>query len=90
MKKIIALILIALTIPAMAQHRHGRGHYSGSNWGWVAPAIIGGVIVYGVTRPTQPPPVVYQPQLPPPPGGFHYEQILDAGCNCYRWVLVQG
>jgi hypothetical protein len=35
--------------------------------------------------------VVYQPPvLPPAPYGYHYEQILDANCNCYRWVLVQG
>lgn len=91
MKKIIALVLVMLSIPAIAQHRHyGHHHHSGGSWGWVAPALIGGAIVYGATRPVQPPPVVYQPQLPPPPYGFHYEQILDAGCNCYRWVLVQG
>lgn len=93
MTKLIALILIALSIPAMAQHRpyphHGHGGYG---WGWVAPALIGGAIVYGATRPApQPPTVIYQTQpLPPAPYGYHYEQILDANCNCYRWVLVQG
>ena len=96
MKKLIALILIALSIPAMAQHRpyphHGHG---GHGWGWIAPAIITGAVVYGVTRPAPPPSVVYVPNptpqvLPPAPVGYHYEQILDANCNCYRWVLVQG
>ena len=62
---------------------------------WVAPALIGGAVVYAATRPAQPPSVVYVPNpnpqvLPPPPMGYHYEQILDANCNCYRWVLVQG
>lgn len=89
MKYAIVILLSILTFSASAQHRHG-GHYHGGGWGWVAPAVIGGAIVYGVTRPS-PPPVVYQTQpLPPAPYGYHYEQILDANCNCYRWVLVQG
>ena len=99
MKKLFAFILIALSIPAMAQHHHrphhGHGHSGGYGWGWVAPAVITGAIVYGVTRPSPPPSVVYVPSpnpqaLPPAPVGYHYEQILDANCNCYRWVLVQG
>lgn len=93
MKYLITLVLTALALTANAQHRpyphHGHGGARG--WGWVAPALIGGAIVYGATRPTLPPPVVYQTQpLPPAPYGYHYEQILDANCNCYRWVLIQG
>lgn len=89
MKYLIAIILTALTLTANAQHRHHSHH--GHGWGWVAPALIGGAIVYGATRPApqQPPTVIYQ-ALPPAPVGYHYEQILDANCNCYRWVLVQG
>jgi hypothetical protein len=36
--------------------------------------------------------VIYNPPVgyPPAPVGYHYEQILDANCNCYRWVLIQG
>jgi hypothetical protein len=98
MKKLIALTLLALSIPAMAQHNHyyGHGHGRGGyGWGWVAPAVITGAIVYGATRPAPPPSVVYVPNpnpqvLPPAPVGYHYEQLLDANCNCYRWVLVQG
>jgi hypothetical protein len=99
MKYLIATILSVLALTANAQHRHGHhrhhGHYghSGHGWGWVAPALIGGAIVYGATRPApQPQPqVIYTPQaLPPAPYGYRYEQILDANCNCYRWVLVQG
>lgn len=96
MKYLITIILSALALTANAQHRpyphHGHG---GHGWGWVAPALIGGAIVYSATRPAPPPTVVYVPNpnpqvLPPAPAGFHYEQILDANCNCYRWVLVQG
>lgn len=94
MKKLIAVILLCVSVGAMAQHRHhGHHHHGHGSWGWVAPALIGGAIVYGATRPVpQPPPtVIYQSQpLPPAPFGYHYEQILDANCNCYRWVLVQG
>jgi len=92
MKYLITIILSALALTANAQHRHhGHHHHSGGNWNWVAPAIIGGAIVYGVTRPSPPPTVIYQTQpLPPAPYGYHYEQLLDANCNCYRWVLVQG
>ena len=68
MKKIlITLILAAAAVPAFAQHwRHGhhmhRVHpvYSGGNW--VVPAIIGGAIVYGATRPAQAETVIVQQQ----------------------------
>lgn len=91
MKRLFLSLLLLVAIPAMSQHRHyGHHHHGHSSWGWVAPAIIGGAIVYGATRPSPPPVVYQQPALPPPPYGYHYEQILDANCNCYRWVLVQG
>lgn len=67
MKKLIALLLVTLSATAMAQHRHG-GHYhghGGHGWGWVAPALIGGAVVYAATRPPvvvqQPPVVIQQP-----------------------------
>jgi hypothetical protein len=94
MKYLISIILSMLALTANAQHHRPyphHGHGGARGWGWVAPALIGGAIVYGVTRPAPPPTVIYQPQpLPPAPYGFHYEQILDANCNCYRWVLIQG
>ena len=96
MKKLILILLTALALPVMAQHRH-HGHHAhgGHGWGWVAPALISGAVVYAATRPAPQPSVVYVPApqtqvLPPAPMGFRYEQILDANCNCYRWVLVQG
>jgi len=46
-----------------------------------------------VQRPVivQQPTIVYPPVSAPPypPAGFHYEQMLDGYCNCYRTVLVQ-
>ena len=30
---------------------------------------------------------VYGPYVPP--YGYHWENLLDANCNCYRTVLVQ-
>lgn len=65
MKKLaIGLILSSVAVAGFAQHRpypHHR-HYSGG-WNWVAPAVIGGAVVYGLTRPVTPPPVVQQPPI---------------------------
>jgi hypothetical protein len=95
MKYLLAIILSTFAIGATAQHHghrynhHYRQPHIGHNW--IAPLVIGGVVTYALTRPQQlPPPVAYQPALPPAPYGYHYEQILDANCNCYRWVLIQG
>ena len=93
MKKLITLFFALSCAVAQAGPHHGyRHHHHGGNWGWVAPAVIGGLVVYGATRASTPPPppVVYNPpqSLPIPPVGYRYEQLLDANCNCYRWVLV--
>ena len=91
MKKLLVSLLIGLTSVAHAQyphhnHRHGgHGHVD-----WVAPLIVGGVVTYALTRPQ--PVVIQQPQVvqtyPQAPYGYHYENILDANCSCYRLVLV--
>lgn len=59
MKRLITMILIGLSASAIAQHHH-HGYRGGSygGWGWIAPAVIGGAVVYAATRP----PVVVQPQ----------------------------
>ena len=56
MKKLLLIGLLAFSVPVMAQHHHGMRHFDhhqhrSSNWGWVAPAVIGGAVVYGLTRP---------------------------------------
>ena len=97
MKKLFLAAVLAATSTAWAGpwHHHGYPHrVYYPDYGWVVPAVIGGAIVYGATRPNPPPPpptVIYVPQgYPPAPVGYHYEQLLDANCNCYRWVLIQG
>jgi len=91
MKKLVLVGLIGLTaLSAQANGHHGhRRHpvYPSRHYDWVVPAIVTGAVVYAATRPpvVQQPPVVVQPQVP---YGYHYENILDANCSCYRTVLV--
>jgi hypothetical protein len=76
--KILASVLFLLPLSALAQHHQGFRHFDHyqpyrGGWGWVAPAVIGGAVVYGLTRPApvvvqepvyiQQPPVVVQPQV---------------------------
>ena len=104
MKRLLCVVLMGLAVTAQAdewRHRgwHQEPHYAYRTGGdWVGPAIIGGIIGYELGRPrynppvvVAPPPVVYPPVSSPPypPYGYHYEQMLDAYCNCYRTVLVQ-
>ena len=91
--KTIALassILVSGTSQADPNHWNHHGYYP-NPYGWVAPLVIGGAVGYVITRPIQTVviqnPTNIQPQ--PVPYGYHYEQILDANCNCYRLVLVQ-
>jgi hypothetical protein len=73
MKKLLLISLLAFSVPVMAQHHHGMRHFDHhqhrqSNWGWVAPAVIGGAVVYGLTRSDtvivqQPPVYIQQPNI---------------------------
>ena len=89
-----SLLLISGTSQANPNHlnHHGPNRGYHSHYGWVAPLVIGGVLGYVITRPQpvivqQPPIIVYPNTQPSVPYGYHYEQILDANCNCYRLVL---
>ena len=110
MKKLLCVVLLALSGLAQADGPGGFRHYERGYYephyrtggDWVAPALIGGIIGYELNRPryepapvivqrpviVQQPPVVYSAG-PVPPLGYHYENLLDANCNCYRTVLVQ-
>ena len=89
MKRILTTIaLVAMIGSAQAgyhggfHHGHHGHHVRSGGWGWVVPAVIGGAIVYGATRPAQaePAPVIVQPAPQPgqviqcPPGTMPFEQ----------------
>ena len=89
MKKLIALILLAGSLSAQSQpgfrHHHHHGYYSGYNYGWVAPTIIGGVIGYEIAR-NYPPVVVQQPVIvQQAPATVYYGQTQ----TCSEWIEVQ-
>lgn len=96
MKKLIALFLITACATAMAQHRHGGYHHGhgGQGWGWVAPALIGGAVVYAATRPPvvvqQPPVVVQQPPVDLVyVDGVAYRRQLMLVNGYYQEVLIR-
>jgi hypothetical protein len=108
-KSILALSLVALLGTASAQAHgpyrmggwHG-GYYHGGCYGcgWVAPALIGGVIGYELARPetvvveqpqvvyAQPPVVVTPSVVQQPPAGYHWQQITDPATNTQKMALV--
>ena len=84
MKKIILVVLMTITTAAFAQHGHFNRHYHGGhwqrgysgNWVWMVPAIIGGAIVYEVSRQQPPQTVIIQQQ-----------STVDT--NCSPWTETQ-
>jgi hypothetical protein len=93
MKKLIALLLITLSATAMAQHRPHHHHHGGHGWGWVAPALIGGAVVYAATRPPvvvqQPPVAVQQPTDVVYLDGIAYRRQLMLINGVYQEVLIR-
>jgi hypothetical protein len=104
MKKILSLFILTLSLTAGAEaccYRGGYYHHGYYGGGWVAPALVGGVIGYEMAQPrtviveqppavvyTQPPMVVQQPGYAPPPAGYHYQQMVNPQTNQYQLVLV--
>ena len=89
MKRLVALILLSVSLSAMAQyphHNHRRGGW-GYN-GWIAPVIVSGVIGYEIAR-NYPPVVVQQPVIiqpaPVPPTTIYYGQSP----TCTAWNEIQ-
>ena len=103
MKKLIALILVAFCATAMAQYPHHNHRYGGygGGWGWVAPAVIGGVIGYEIAHPApvvvqqppivvqQPPVVVQQPTDVVYINGIAYRKQLMLVNGVYQEVLIR-
>ena len=97
MKKLIGIIILSVfASTAMAQHHGGyygghRYHGGGYGWGWVAPALIGGAVVYAATRPPvvvqQPPVIVQQPPVVQQPTDIVY---LDGVAYRRQLMLVNG
>ena len=100
---ILAMSALFAYIPGAQAHegfRHG-GYYRGGCYGcnWVAPALIGGVIGYELSRPhyyeqpvivQQPPVIVQQPQpiIQAPPYGYHWQEMVDPQTGVRKIVAV--
>ena len=87
MKKFLIAMLILASTGAMAQHRHQGGY--GYRGNWIAPAIIGGVIGYGLTR------NYYEPYYVPAPPVYYAPPIVmqppypNQTSTCTAWTEVQ-
>ena len=76
-------------------YRGGCCYRGGYGMGWVAPAVIGGVIGYEIARPApvvvQQPPVIYtqpQPVIQAPPQGYHWQEMVDPQTGISKIVTV--
>lgn len=80
MKRLItAVALVALSVPAMAQHYHGPQGvpFVRASNNWIGPALIGGVVGYVLAQPKvvyAQPPVVY---APPPVVVYQQQQWCE-------------
>jgi hypothetical protein len=96
---ILAVSAVLLSTSAIAQHRGGHGGHHGGHhgggWGggsrWIVPAVISGVAVYALTRPTYytPPPVVYtQPTYVYPQQTYIQQEPIYVP-RCSEWRETQ-
>lgn len=76
MKRLLLALALFASTTAFAQHGHWARH--GSGWGWMAPAVVGGVIGYEIARP---PVVVQQPVI------IQQNQVIT-DTNCSPWTQI--
>jgi hypothetical protein len=83
MKTLLLTLTLLFSTSVSAYGYHGGGR-------WVAPAIVGGVVVGSVIASQ---PYIYNNPYQYPPNGYYpqpvYQQVYDPYCNCYRMVRVQ-
>jgi hypothetical protein len=88
---LIAAALMAISFTAHAEHGFGHG-------GWVAPAIIGGILGYDLnqSRSVQPPQyqqppqtIYYEPQYREPIPVYREEWVYDPVCRCDVKIMRQ-
>ena len=94
-KLLLALSMLCVVGTAGAQWHHGCCYRGGYGGGWVAPALIGGVIGYELSRPApvivEQQPVIVQPPVSvvqQPPIGYHWQEMIDPATNTKKIVLV--
>ena len=88
---LLATFVLLFTTTACANgNHHGkhRGNHNGNNYYWVAPAVIGGIIGYGMARPYYyPPQPVY---VQPAPVYVQPVQRCELRSEVINGQLVQG
>ncbi len=102
MKKLLLAIPFIFVANLAHADGHGHGGWHRGGWGggyWLAPALIGGLIGYELSRPrtvyVEPAPrreiVVSEPMYSSPPLEPVYKEYdeYDSRCDCYVRVLRQ-
>jgi hypothetical protein len=105
MRKVLLVVILSLMFSDLAvANGYGYGHGSRHHhsytrpapyYNWIAPAIIGGAVGYGLYRYNQPT-IVQQPvivQQSPivqqvAPESYRYVTAYDPECSCYKQVLI--
>jgi hypothetical protein len=81
------LLVLALLTSTTAFAQHGHWVYRNGGWGWMAPAVVGGVIGYELARPpvyATAPVVVQQPVI------VEQQQVIQpAQQQCSPWTQTQ-
>ena len=74
---------------------HGGYYHGGCGGCWVAPAVIGGVIGYELSRPAtvyvEPQPIIVQQSqtvVQAPPIGYHWQEMVDPQTGVKQVVAV--